>query len=385
MNYKLNIFSFFLPVIFLNAQVSATLVGTLPEDVLESSGLIYYKNKLITHNDSGNSPRMYEIDTLSSQIIRTITIDNATNIDWEDITQDESYIYIGDFGNNTGNRQDLVIYRVAKSDYDLSNTISAERIDFSYEDQTDFSEIQNSDWDAEAMVDFNDQLLIFTKQWQTNGTVAYSIPKIPGSYSAKNLGFYDVSGLVTGATYNNFSNVLMLLGYSSQLQPFIVRIDELTSNFSFNGTEEKSDLGIGFSQVEGITYSDSNTYYISSERFQNNVPPITLASQLYTFETEDTPLEAEGPPVEIPIDTEKLENELIIYRTFGSSELQYDLNSSAPLFGRAIFDITGKRVRHTNGNLIENNSIDLSGLGSAVYYLTFYLQGITISKPFILD
>ncbi|MGB5431230.1 T9SS C-terminal target domain-containing protein [Eudoraea sp.] len=385
MNYKLNILSFFLPVIFLNAQVSATLVGTLPEDVLESSGLIYYKNKLITHNDSGNSPRMYEIDTLSSKIIRTITIDNATNIDWEDITQDESYIYIGDFGNNTGNRQDLVIYRVAKSDYDLSNTISAERIDFSYEDQTDFSEIQNSDWDAEAMVDFNDQLLIFTKQWQTNGTVAYSIPKIPGSYSAKNLGFYDVSGLVTGATYNNFSNVLMLLGYSSQLQPFIVRIDELTSNFSFNGTEEKSDLGIGFSQVEGITYSDSNTYYISSERFQNNVPPITLASQLYTFETEDTPLEAEGPPVEIPIDTEKLENELIIYRTFGSSELQYDLNSSAPLFGRAIFDITGKRVRHTNGNLIENNSIDLSGLGSAVYYLTFYLQGITISKPFILE
>ena len=188
-------------------------------------GLIYYNNRLITHNDSGNSPRMYELDTLSSQIIRTITIDNATNIDWEDITQDESYIYIGDFGNNTGNRQDLVIYRVAKSDYDLSNTISAERIDFSYEDQTDFSEIQNSDWDAEAMVDFNDQLLIFTKQWQTNGTVAYSIPKIPGSYSAKNLGFYDVSGLVTGATYNNFSNVLMLLGYSSQLQPFIVRID----------------------------------------------------------------------------------------------------------------------------------------------------------------
>lgn len=385
MNYKLNILSFFLPVIFLNAQVSATLVGTLPEDVLESSGLIYYNNKLITHNDSGNSPRMYEIDTLSSQIIRTITIDNATNIDWEDIAQDESYIYIGDFGNNTGNRQDLVIYRVAKSDYDLSNTISAERIDFSYEDQTDFSGMQNSDWDAEAMVDFNDQLLIFTKQWQTNGTVAYSIPKIPGSYSAKRLGFYDVSGLVTGATYNIFSNVLMLLGYSSQLQPFIVRIDELTSNFSFNGTEEKSDLGIGFSQVEGITYSDSNTYYISSERFQNNVPPITLASQLYTFETNDALQEPEEPPIEIPIDSVKVENELFIYRTFGSNELQYDLNSSAPLFGRAIFDITGKRVRHTNGNLIENNSIDLSGLGSAVYYLTFYLQGITISKPFILE
>ena len=378
---KLYILSFFLPVVFLNAQVSATLVGALPEDVLESSGLIYYNNKLITHNDSGNSPRLYEVDTLSLQIIRTITIDNATNVDWEDITQDNTYIYIGDFGNNTGNRRDLTIYRVAKSDYDVSTTVNAERIDFSYEDQTDFAEIQNSDWDAEALVDFKDQLLIFTKQWQTNGTVAYSIPKIPGSYSAKNMGFYDVSGLVTGAAYNKFSNVLMLLGYSSQLQPFIVRIDELPTNFSFNGTEKKVGLEIGFSQVEGITYSDLNTYYISSERFQNNLPPITLASQLYTFDTDDVAQEPEEPP----IDTKKAENELIIYRTFGSNELQYDLNSNAPLFGRAIFDITGKRVRHTHGSLIENNSIDLSGLHSAVYYLTFYLQGITISKPFILD
>ena len=382
---KLYFLSFFLPVVFLNAQVSTTLVGTLPEDVLESSGLIYYKNKLITHNDSGNSPRLYEVDTLSSQIIRTININNAANIDWEDITQDESYIYIGDFGNNTGNRQDLTIYRVAKSDFDVSNTISAERINFSYEDQTDFSDVQNSDWDAEALVDFNDQLLIFTKQWQTNGTVAYSIPKIPGSYSAKNLGFYNASGLVTGAAYNKFSNVLMLLGYSPQLQPFIVRMDELTTNFSFNGTEVKTGLEIGFSQVEGITYSDSNTYYISSERYQNNLPPIILASQLYTFDTDDTPQEPEEPPIEIPIDSAKVENELIIYRTFGSNELQYDLISNAPLFGRAIFDITGKRVRHTHGSLIENNRIDLSGLGSAVYYLTFYLQGVTISKPFILN
>ena len=242
MIFRLTILSIFLPVVFLNAQVSATLVGTLPEGVPESSGLIYYNNRLITHNDSGNSPRLYELDTLSSQIIRTITINNASNVDWEDLTQDDSYIYIGDFGNNSGNRQDLRIYRITKSEYDNFSSVNAEIINFTYEDQTDYSEIQNADWDAEALANFNDQLLIFTKQWQTNGTVVYSIPKVPGSYSARNIGFYDVSGLVTGATYNKSSNVMMLLGYSPQLQPFIVRIDVPTSNFSFNGRMEKMNL-----------------------------------------------------------------------------------------------------------------------------------------------
>lgn len=381
---KITILSFFLPVVLLNSQVSATLIGTLPENVLESSGLIYYNNRLITHNDSGNSSQLYELDSLGSQILRTITINNATNIDWEDITQDDTYIYIGDFGNNSGNRQDLRIYRIKKSEFDNFSSVNAEIINFTYEDQTDHSETQNSDWDAEALADFNDQLLIFTKQWQSNGTVVYSIPKVPGSFSATNMGFYDSSGLITGVTYNKSSNVIMLLGYSPQLQPFIVRIDKPSPNFSFNGTEEKIDLGIGFSQVEGITYSDANTYYISSERYQNNFPPITLPSQLYEFNTNDTIQENEELPIEIPSDLGK-SDDLIIYRMFGSQELQYDLNSNAPLFGRAIFDITGKRVRHTPGNLIENNSIDLSGLGSAVYYLTFYLQGETISKPFILD
>lgn len=385
MIFKLTILSFFLPVVLLNAQVSTSLIGALPENVLESSGLIYYNSRLVTHNDSGNSPQLYELDSLGSQILRTITITNATNIDWEDITQDDTYIYIGDFGNNSGDRQDLRIYRIEKSEFANFSEVNAEIINFTYEDQTDYSQTQNSDWDAEALVHFNDQLLIFTKQWQSNGTVAYAIPKVPGSYSATNMDFYDVSGLITGATYNKSSNVIMLLGYSAQLQPFIVRIDEPSSNFSFNGAEEKIDLGIGFSQVEGITYSDANTYYISSERYQNSLPPITLPSQLYEFKTNDAIQENEELPIEIPSDLGKSDDDLIIYRMFGSQELQYDLNSNAPLFGRSIFDITGKRVRHTPGNLIENNSIDLSGLGSAVYYLTFYLQGETISKPFILN
>ena len=56
-----------------------------------------------------------------------------------------------------------------------------------------------------------------------------------------------------------------------------------------------------------------------------------------------------------------------------------------PVYGRAIFDVQGRRVQFTPARDFQGGEIDLTGLRSAVYYLTFYLQGKTISKPFFLD
>ena len=39
---------------------------------------------------------------------------NIKNTDWEEISQDKDFIYIGDIGNNSGNRDDLKIYRAGK-------------------------------------------------------------------------------------------------------------------------------------------------------------------------------------------------------------------------------------------------------------------------------
>ena len=85
-------------------------VTSLNDLVSESSGLLFLNDKLITHNDSGGSNNLYEVDTLDGSISKTIKIKNSTNKDWEDIAVDSKYIYIGDFGNNNGNRKDLLIY-----------------------------------------------------------------------------------------------------------------------------------------------------------------------------------------------------------------------------------------------------------------------------------
>ena len=84
----------------------------LPEKVKETSGLLFLDGKIITHNDSGNDANLYEIDSLSGTILRTISIANATNIDWEDLAENDTHLFIADIGNNNGNRQDLKIYTI---------------------------------------------------------------------------------------------------------------------------------------------------------------------------------------------------------------------------------------------------------------------------------
>ncbi|MDG2276045.1 MAG: T9SS C-terminal target domain-containing protein, partial [Flavobacteriaceae bacterium] len=136
----------------------------LPSEVEETSGLIFLNGKIITHNDSGDDPNLYEIDPENGEITRVVTLENATNIDWEDLDQDDTYIYIADIGNNNGNREDLKIYEILKSDFISSTNVTSQEITFSYEDQTDFSsQPNNSNFDAEAICVYQDQILIFTK------------------------------------------------------------------------------------------------------------------------------------------------------------------------------------------------------------------------------
>lgn len=373
----------------ISAQVDARIMGALPTEVQETSGLVFYGDKLITHNDSGNEPLLFEIDTTTRQLIRTINILNAVNTDWEDIAQDNTYFYIGDFGNNNGNRQDLGVYRINKSDYDSEGQVTADRISFSYEDQTDFSVGQNSDWDAEALIVYGDSLVIFTKQWQSRATVAYSIPRVPGSYVARRMGEYDVNGLVTGATYNTEGEEIFLCGYSQALQPFVLRLSEFPAASLFDGIVEKTSLDVGFAQVEGITHVSIGTYLFSSERFVNTSPSFTLVGSLFKFTTGRDPVEE---PPEVPPEVKPPTEEpapagpesVVIYSAFGSKEVNYVIESAQPLYGWAIFDLSGKRILRRSVTDSNSETIDLSFIKSSVYYITFYLQGKVLSRPFYL-
>ncbi|CAH8286700.1 putative secreted protein (Por secretion system target) [Mariniflexile fucanivorans] len=279
------------------AQISnITEKFALPSTLSESSGAIFFNNKLITHNDSGGENKLYELDTISGQITRTVTILNATNTDWEDITQDETSIYIGDIGNNSGDRTNLKIYKINKTDYTSQTSVDAETINFNYLNQTDFtSNLNNTEWDAEALVSFDDtHLMVFSKNWVNNITKAYLIPKTPGSYPLTALdASLNSGGLITGGTYNPFTGKLYLIGFSNILLPFIWVCTNFNGSNVFSGTNTKTQLSsLGFEQAEAITFINENKYFITSESFSQNI--VSDYAKLMSFSTNDIKLTSNG-------------------------------------------------------------------------------------------
>ena len=286
---KINLLSV---ALFVGAMVNETIAQTcastpivqLDSTLKETSGLIFFDNRIITHNDSGGEAELYEIDTANGTIARTVSISNASNVDWEDIAQDDNYIYIGDIGNNAGTRTDLKIYKIAKADFLTQNTVVADTISFQYADQLSFtSQPQNTNYDCEAITVFQDSIFLFTKNWINKKTNLYVLPKLAGDYSLSVRDSFDTQGTVTGATYDNYSHSVRLVGYN-QANPFMWELSQFSGYDVFSGINTRCGISqTGSMQIEAITVKSESELLISSEEI--TAYNITLDTYLSKFVT----------------------------------------------------------------------------------------------------
>ncbi len=265
---------------------SLTQICELPNILAECSGVELIDSGLWVHNDSGNEANIYRIDSLNGEVLQPTIIANATNQDWEDFAESEDYLFIGDFGNNPGNRTDLKIYRINKND--LSNDmINAEVIEFEYSDQIDFSENNNNhNFDCEAFLFYNDQLHLFTKNWADHQTKHYTLSAEPGVYVAQLKDTLNVGGLITGADISENNNEVVLLGYTELGFNFMWLLFDFNTDNFFSGNKRNISLGTGLSnsQTEGITFRENGFGYIVSEEFIVN-NQITLSQKMLSFST----------------------------------------------------------------------------------------------------
>lgn len=243
------------------------IISSLPEKLIENSGLILFNGMFWTHNDGGGKAEIYAFDTISGLILKTVKLLNASNIDWEDITQDSNNIFIGDFGNNSGNRDDLIIYKISKSEVNNHDSVFAKSISFSYPDKEGSNTgINNHNFDCEAFFCFNDSLYLFSKNWANNKTKLYTLPTDTGIFEANLIDSFNVDGLITAADIFEDSSQVVLLGYKNY-NPFIWLLFDYKKNDFFSGNKRRIDLnGLLGCQAEAVCFTDNKNIIFSSEK-----------------------------------------------------------------------------------------------------------------------
>lgn len=254
----------------LDIELDFRVVTSLPPSIIESSGLfVKNPNQIWTHEDSGNAPELYRFDT-TGHLWRVLKITNATNVDWEDLAVDtQGRIYVSDAGNNNNNRRNLVFYRIPDPDSIPINFVIADKIQFTYEDQTQFPpprELRH--YDMEGVIWHNDSLFLFTK----NRTVPftgycrlYKLPAEPGTHIAQlvdsvYIGANELTGRVTAADINRQTGELVLLTATK-----IVSFSSYPGNRFFDGIRIDYHFTTLPGQVEGIAFISPDKLYMTSE------------------------------------------------------------------------------------------------------------------------
>lgn len=247
-------------------------------DIVESSGLaasLCQPDVFWTHNDSGDDEFIFAINSKGKHL-GTWRVSNARNDDWEDIAEykDSSgtcYLYIGDIGNNKGERAEQRIYRVrepAISDAGASSskknplvTEPAEAAGFKYPD---------APHDAETLMvqPKTGDVYVLTKRVDGPSLVFKIKPQFGSSSSAEKIGEVALpavpNGLLTGGSISPDAKRVILCDYSAGYEL------SLGNASSFDGVWKAKPVPVDLGdrrQGEAVTFSpDGRSIYTTSEK-----------------------------------------------------------------------------------------------------------------------
>ena len=272
----------FILVLVFQAYGPPTRIGRLTDPAVnESSGLVASRTTpgaYWTHNDSGDGPFIYALNQ-HGESLGTFRVTGAGARDWEDIAAgpgpkpNRSYLYIGDIGDNSANRSDIVVYRVLEPPITPSDKTSsqkqpratepAEAIRFVYPD---------GKHDAEALMVHPEtgNLYIMTKRPLANTVVYEAIaPLNPGKLTTlKKLGEVHVpsifGGAITGGSISPDGRRVALCDY---FQGYEMVLPASSKNFDDIWKEKLTGFDLGKRpQGESITYRlDGNALLATSE------------------------------------------------------------------------------------------------------------------------
>jgi len=339
--------------------VEPTIITALPTCLHESSGIeAENTNSIWTHNDSGDSARIYQIDTLGN-ILRNICFQVDSAIDCEESTRDTNgNYYLGDFGNNSNDRTNLRIYKITNPDSITTSTIIPELITFRFEDQELFPpDSAHMDFDCEAMFHFQDSLYLFSKNRSGNMFCKmYRLPDVAGDYIAELVDSFNTGTWITSADINAAGNKMVLLS-ESRLWLFS---DIQGTNF-FDGNAQMFNMY--FSQKEAVVFVDDSTLYLTDE---------------YLFGTGGNLLRICMNELSSTLN-EKILNQPWFYPNPAMNHIQINPLIVPDHFTIVVSDMKGNKILFFKNK----TEIDLYTLKSGIYCITLIMPDQTIQSSFI--
>lgn len=219
--------------------------------------------------DSGNKNVVYGLNA-KGEIAQAILVENAANVDWEDLASDENgNLYIGDFGNNDNKRKDLCIYKIDAASLKNSTAEASYKVSFYYPDQKEFPPKKSElFYDSESFFEYKGNFYIFSKNRSKgfDGTVlVYKVPNKPGNHAAEFLGqFISCDSYqkcaITAADISPDGKKIALLSSNK-----VWILSNYKGDDFLKGKMEMFELN-DVTQKEGICFKDDKTLLIVDEK-----------------------------------------------------------------------------------------------------------------------
>ena len=243
---------------------------SLPKKLKEVSGIALSQDQktIWAIEDAGNKNVVYGLNR-QGELVNDVLVENAENNDWEDITKDAiGNIYIGDFGNNENDRQNLSILKLDLKNDSQKSTKVIQTTKFHYEGQTEFPpKKSNLLYDCEAFVEKDGSFYLFTKNRSKgfDGTfLVFQIPNKEGDFEAKLIGKLKLEGgysdaAITSAAINSKNEIVLLTHKNIHVLSGFTASD-------FNSAKiQKVPLNHN-SQKEAVVFVDDKTLLIADEK-----------------------------------------------------------------------------------------------------------------------
>jgi hypothetical protein len=257
----------------------------------ESSGLAPSRldtNLLWTHNDSGDSARLFAVD-ISGATAGVCDVNGADAIDWEDMAsyskEGKPYLLVADTGDNGRKRKKYQLYRIPERHPDQAPLAVDQTVHFKFDKGP-------CDCEAIAYDATLDQVILIDKGWSLRCrvfTLDWPVKATKKTQLAKQVAVLKIAG-ITGMDISPDGRRAIVLTYGPAYE-FVRDADETWKRaFARPGREIRMPVR---RQGEAICYgADGKMLFVTSEK---------LPTPLFRLAVVDEPTTAESAPPKSPV------------------------------------------------------------------------------------